>query len=37
MKILTKRELQQLAFNHSSGNGFRDAMNLYKTIFLFSY
>ena len=30
MKIPNKRELQQLAFNHSSDIGFQDFMNLYK-------
>ena len=30
MKIPNKRELQQIAFNHSSDNGFHDFMNLYK-------
>ena len=30
MKILNKRELQQIAFNHSSDIDFRDFMNLYK-------
>ena len=30
MKILTKRELQQIAFNHSSDIDFQDFMNLYK-------
>ena len=30
MKILNKREFQQIAFNHSSGIGFKDFMNLYK-------
>ena len=29
MKILNKREFQQIAFNHSSGIGFKDFMNLY--------
>ena len=30
MKIPNKRELQQIAFNHSSDTDFRDLMNLYK-------
>ena len=30
MKIPNKCELQQIAFNHSSGIGFEDFMNLYK-------
>ena len=30
MKILNKRELQQIAFNHSSDIDFRDFLNLYK-------
>ena len=30
MKILNKRDLQQVAFNHSSDNDFTDLMNLYK-------
>ena len=30
MKIPNKRELQQIAFNHSSDIDFRDFMNLYK-------
>ena len=30
MKILNKRELQQIAFNHSSGIDFQDFMNLCK-------
>ena len=30
MKIPNKRELQQIAFNHSSDINFRDLMNLYK-------
>ena len=30
MKIPNKRELQQIAFNHSSDIKFRDFMNLYK-------
>ena len=29
-KILNKRELQQIAFNHSSHIDFEDFMNLYK-------
>ena len=42
MKISNTRELQQIAFNHSSDIEFKDFMNLYnhipkyyKTIFLF--
>ena len=30
MKILSKREPQQMTFNHSSDIGFRDFMNFYK-------
>ena len=30
MKISNKRELQKIAFNHSSDIEFRDFMNLYK-------
>ena len=30
MKIPNKRELQQIAFNHSSDIDFKDLMNLYK-------
>ena len=30
MKIPNKSELQQIAFNHSSGIDFQDFMNLYK-------
>ena len=30
MKILNKRELQQIAFNHLSDINFQDFMNLYK-------
>ena len=30
MKFPNKREIQQIAFNHSSGNDFRDFMNFYK-------
>ena len=30
MKILNKRELQRIAFNHSSDIDFKDFMNLYK-------
>ena len=30
MKVPNKRELQQIAFNHSSGIDFPDFMNLYK-------
>ena len=31
MKIPDMRELQQVAFNHSSGIDLQDFMNLYKT------
>ena len=30
MKIPNKRELQQIAFNHTSDIDFQDFMNLYK-------
>ena len=30
MKIPNKRELQQIAFSHSSGIDFKDFMKLYK-------
>ena len=30
MKIRNKRELQQIAFNHSSDIHFQDFMNIYK-------
>ena len=30
MKILNKRELQQIALNHSSDIDFKDFMNIYK-------
>ena len=30
MKIPNKKELQQIAFNHSSDIDFQDFMNLYK-------
>ena len=30
MKISNKRELQQVAFNHSSDINFKDFMSLYK-------
>ena len=30
MKVPNKRELQQIAFNHSSDNDFQDFMNFYK-------
>ena len=30
MKIPSKQELQQIAFNHLSDNYFNDFMNLYK-------
>ena len=33
MKIPIKRELQQIAFNHSSDIDFRDFMNLYKKMY----
>ena len=33
MKILNKREFQQIAFNHSSDIDFKDFMNLYKKYF----
>ena len=32
MKIANKRELQQIAINHSSDIGFKDFMNLYKNV-----
>ena len=38
MKIPNKRELQQIAFNHSSDIDFQDFMNLfffYESFFLF--
>ena len=31
MKFPNKRELQQIAFNHSSDIDFQDFMNIYKT------
>ena len=31
MKILNKRELHQIAFNHSSDIDFQDFMNIYKS------
>ena len=42
MKIPNKRELQQIAFNHSLDIDFQDFMNLYKkvyfkTLFFFGY
>ena len=41
MKIPNKRELQQTAFNYSSGIDFKDLMNLYKKCtakhFFFTY
>ena len=42
MKILNKREFQQIAFNHSSDIDFKDFVNLYKkifckTVYFFSY
>ena len=30
MKILDKRELQQIAWNHSSDVDFQDSVNIYK-------
>ena len=30
MRIRNKRELQQIAFNHSSDIDFKDLMNIYK-------
>ena len=30
MKVPNKQELQQITFNHLSGNGLEDLMNLYK-------
>ena len=38
MKIPNKRELQQIAFNHSADIEFEDSMNLYKkyTVKLYS-
>ena len=32
MKNPNKRELQQIAFNHSSDIDFQDFMNLYKSV-----
>ena len=32
MKIPNKRELQQIAFNHSSDIDFQNFMNLYKSL-----
>ena len=32
MKVLNKRELQQIAFNHSSDIDFQNFMNLYKNL-----
>ena len=32
MKILNKRELQQIAFNHSSGIDFKGFMNHIKNV-----
>ena len=37
MKIHNKRELQQIAFNHSSDIDFNDSMNLSKIIFAKPY
>ena len=37
MKIRNKRELQQIAFNHSSDADFQDFMNLYKKCTAKSY
>ena len=33
MKIPNKRELQQIAFNHSSDIDFQDFMNLYEKVY----
>ena len=32
IKILNKRELQQIAFNHSSDIGFKGFMHIYESI-----
>ena len=32
MKIPNKRELQQIALNHSSDIDFKDFMNIYKSV-----
>ena len=32
MKIPNKREIQQIAFNHSSDIDFKEFMNLYKKL-----
>ena len=37
MKIRNKRDLQQIAFNHSSDADFQDFMNLYKKCTAKSY
>ena len=37
MKISNKQELQQIAFNHSSGIDFKDFMNLYKKCIAIPY
>ena len=37
MKIPNKRDLQQIAFNHSSDIGFKDFINLYKECAAKSY
>ena len=37
MKIPNKQELQQVAFNHSSGIDFKDFMNLYTKYTAKSY
>ena len=37
MKIPNKRQLQQIAFNHSSDIDFRDFMNLHKKCIAKSY
>ena len=37
MKIPNKRELQQIALNHSSDINFKDFMNIYKTCFAEPY
>ena len=33
IKILNKRELQEIALNHSSDDDFQDFMNLYKRVY----
>ena len=37
MKILNKRELQEMAFDHSSENDFKEVMNLDKKCTAKSY